>query len=280
MCADSAWIANTPQAIENKATVPIYYESRLAELDLPEELKPRIAEEFEEVTEGEEVERKERLKTKWAQLEAVVVGGEAASLDCSGHRGALRAPAGSTGQQGDGGLRGPSRICENLYNGIARLRAGGGAERALSIRDDVEFFQAVRAVLAKRVPAEQRTEKDLDPAIQQIVSRVIAPEGVVDPFATVGLKKPDIFIFSEAFLAEVRGMPQKNFVMVLGRKLLAGEIETRAQAEAALAKRKEKGIRTVIVALADGNKKGRLWAAPCPTWAVLLTSRSRHRRPW
>jgi type I restriction enzyme R subunit len=60
------------RAVEDGATVPIYYESRLAKLDLPEEEKPRIDEEFEEVTEGEEAEHKERLKTKWAQLEAVV----------------------------------------------------------------------------------------------------------------------------------------------------------------------------------------------------------------
>lgn len=59
-------------AVEDGATVPIYYESQLAKLDLPEELKPKIDAEFEEVTEGEEVERKEKLKSKWAQLEAIV----------------------------------------------------------------------------------------------------------------------------------------------------------------------------------------------------------------
>ncbi|MFZ5808043.1 MAG: type I restriction endonuclease subunit R [Chloroflexota bacterium] len=65
-------IYDIQRAVEDGATVPIYYESRLAQLALPEELKPRIDEEFEEVTEGEEIERKERLKTKWAQLEAIV----------------------------------------------------------------------------------------------------------------------------------------------------------------------------------------------------------------
>jgi type I restriction enzyme R subunit len=65
-------IYDIQRAVEDGATVPIYYESRLAKLDLPEEEKPRVDEEFEEVTEGEEVERKERLKTKWARLEAVV----------------------------------------------------------------------------------------------------------------------------------------------------------------------------------------------------------------
>ncbi len=65
-------IYDIQRAVEDGATVPIYYESRLAKLDLPEEEKPRVDEAFEEVTEGEEVERKERLKTKWARLEAVV----------------------------------------------------------------------------------------------------------------------------------------------------------------------------------------------------------------
>ena len=60
------------QDVEDGATVPIYYESRLAKLELPEELKPKIDEEFEEVTEQEEVEHKEKLKSKWAQLEAIV----------------------------------------------------------------------------------------------------------------------------------------------------------------------------------------------------------------
>ena len=60
------------RAVEDEATVPIYYESRLAKLELKESERPRIDPEFEEVTEGEEVERKEKLKTKWAQLEAVV----------------------------------------------------------------------------------------------------------------------------------------------------------------------------------------------------------------
>src|SRR5690606_15838355 len=60
------------RAVEDGATVPIYYESRLAKLELDEAEKPRIDADFEEATEGEEVERTERLKTKWAQLEAIV----------------------------------------------------------------------------------------------------------------------------------------------------------------------------------------------------------------
>jgi type I restriction enzyme R subunit len=60
------------RAVQDGATVPIYYESRLAKLALDEAERPKIDPGFEEATEGEEVERKEKLKTKWAQLEAVV----------------------------------------------------------------------------------------------------------------------------------------------------------------------------------------------------------------
>ena len=60
------------RAVQDQATVPIHYESRLAKLALDESEKPGIDPDFEEVTEGEEIERKEKLKTKWAQLEAIV----------------------------------------------------------------------------------------------------------------------------------------------------------------------------------------------------------------
>ena len=60
------------RSVEDGATVPIYYESRLAKLTLDKKERPHIDPKFEEATEREEVERKERLKTKWAQLEAVV----------------------------------------------------------------------------------------------------------------------------------------------------------------------------------------------------------------
>ena len=60
------------RAVEDKATVPIYYESRLAKLTLDENERPKIDPDFEDATEGEEITRQEKLKTKWAQLEAIV----------------------------------------------------------------------------------------------------------------------------------------------------------------------------------------------------------------
>ena len=65
-------IYDIQRSVEDGATVPIYYESRLAKLSLDEDERPKIDPEFEEATEGEEVDRREKLKTKWAQLEAVV----------------------------------------------------------------------------------------------------------------------------------------------------------------------------------------------------------------
>ena len=65
-------IYDIQRSVDDGATVPIYYESRLAKLALDESERPKIDPDFEEATEGEELERTERLKTKWAQLEAVV----------------------------------------------------------------------------------------------------------------------------------------------------------------------------------------------------------------
>ena len=100
---------------------------------------------------------------------------------------------------------------------------------ALRIRDDVGFFQAVRAVLAKSVFGERKTDEDLDLAIRQIISRAIVSDEVVDIFAAAGLKKPDISILSDEFLAEVRGMPQRNLAVELLQKLLKGEIKARGK---------------------------------------------------
>jgi type I restriction enzyme R subunit len=98
---------------------------------------------------------------------------------------------------------------------------------ALRIRNDVAFFQAVQAVLAKRAPNDARPEEEIEHAVRQIISRAVAPEGAIDIFAAAGLEKPDISILSEEFLAEVRGMPQRNLAVELLEKLLKGELATR-----------------------------------------------------
>jgi type I restriction enzyme R subunit len=100
---------------------------------------------------------------------------------------------------------------------------------AIRIRDDVSFFQAVRAALVKSSASGAKSEEDLDQAVRQIVSRAISTDGVVDLFSAAGLKKPDISILSDEFLAEVRGLPQKNLAVELLRKLLNDELKTRTR---------------------------------------------------
>ncbi len=101
-------------------------------------------------------------------------------------------------------------------------------EQALSIRDDLAFFQAVQSVLAKRADgAAARPDAELDHAVRQLISLAVAPEGVLDVFRAAGLEKPDISILSEEFLAEVRGMPRRNLAVDLLQKLLRGEIAAR-----------------------------------------------------
>ena len=120
-------IYDIQKSVEDGATVPIYYESRLATLILDEDEKPTIDPEFEEATEGEEVESKERLKTKWAQLEAIV-GAEKrlkqVAQDIVDHY-----------EQRLEALDGKAmvvcmsrRICIELYRELARLRPGWHSE--------------------------------------------------------------------------------------------------------------------------------------------------------
>ena len=100
-------------------------------------------------------------------------------------------------------------------------------ETAILIRNDVAFFQAIRAQLMKRAPGEARNDEDIDSAIRQIVSGAVASEGVLDIFAAANLDKPDISVLSDDFLAEMRQLPQHNLAVEALQRLLKGELATR-----------------------------------------------------
>ena len=100
-------------------------------------------------------------------------------------------------------------------------------EQATRIRDEVGFFQTVRAAISKRAASDARPEEDLDFAVRQIISQAVAAEGVMDIFAAAGLRKPDISVLSDEFLSEVQGMPHRNLAVELLEKLLKGEVSTR-----------------------------------------------------
>ena len=420
-------IYDIERAVKDGATVPIYYESRLAKLELRETELPKIDAEFEEATEGEEVEHKERLKTKWAQLEALVgtekrlkliaedlvkhfeerlsamdgkamivcmsrricvelykaitairpawhhpeddkgiikivmTGSASDPLDWQGHirnkprreelakrfkdpkdplkvvivrdmwltgfdapclhtmyvdkpmrgHGLMQAiarvnrvfkdkPGGlvvdylgladqlkyALANYTESGGKGQTAIdqeeavsvmleryevCCGIFHGFdwSLWKTGGPQERlsvlpaaqehvlsqddgknrlvkavnelskafaltvphekALEIRDDVAFFQAVKSVLTKSTGNSRHSPEEIEFAIRQIISKAVSSDEVIDIFAAAGLKKPDISILSDEFLAEVRGMPQKNLAVEMLRKLLEGEIKTRGR---------------------------------------------------
>jgi len=100
---------------------------------------------------------------------------------------------------------------------------------AIKIRDDVGFFQAVRSGLTKATVEGGKTEEQLDTAIRQIISKAVASDQIIDIFDAAGLKKPDISILSDEFLAEVKNMPYKNLAMELLKKLLNDEIKAKSK---------------------------------------------------
>jgi len=102
-------------------------------------------------------------------------------------------------------------------------------DKALAIRDDVSFFQAVRSGLIKSTVEGERATEDIEHAIRQILSRAVISDQVIDIFAAAGLKKPEISILSDEFLAEVKNMPQHNLAIEALRKLLNDEIKTRSR---------------------------------------------------
>lgn len=102
-------------------------------------------------------------------------------------------------------------------------------EDALSIRDEVAFFQSVKARIVKITDdgRKKRTDEEIETAIRQIVSEAITSDEVIDVFAAAGIKKPNIEILDEKFLSELKNMPQKNLAAELLKRLLKDEIRTR-----------------------------------------------------
>ncbi len=99
-------------------------------------------------------------------------------------------------------------------------------QKALKIRNDVGFFQAVRAAIVKNTGDKPSTHPDdVDFAIRQILSKAVISDRVIDIFAAAGLDKPNISVLSDDFLAYVKEMPQKNLAFEALKKLLQDEIK-------------------------------------------------------
>jgi type I restriction enzyme R subunit len=114
----------------------------------------------------------------------------------------------------------------------------GTLDEAIALREEIAFFQAVKAVIAKATePDKKLSEERRNAVLRQILDNAVVAQGVEDIFKLAGLERPDIGILSDAFLDEVRQLPQKNFAVELLRKLLGDEVKSRARTNVVLEKK-------------------------------------------
>ena len=104
------------------------------------------------------------------------------------------------------------------------------SDAAREIREEVGFFQAIRAALIKSVPGDgKKSTAERELAIQQIVSRAVVSTEIVDIMKAAGLESPDISILSDEFLAEVRETGKKNLAIEALKKLINGDVRSQSK---------------------------------------------------
>ena len=103
-------------------------------------------------------------------------------------------------------------------------------EQAMDVMDEVGFFQAIKARLAKFDSTGQgRSNEELETTIRQVIDKALVSEQVIDVFDAAGIKKPDISVLSDEFLAELKGHQHKNVALEVLKKLLNDELKVRAK---------------------------------------------------
>ncbi len=102
-------------------------------------------------------------------------------------------------------------------------------DTAMDVKDEVAFFQAVKARLTKFESKNTRSDEEIETTIRQVIDKALVTEQVIDIFDASGIKKPDISILSEEFLLEVKNMKHKHIALEVLKKLLSDEIKTRSK---------------------------------------------------
>ena len=114
----------------------------------------------------------------------------------------------------------------------------GTLDEAAALREEIAFFQAIKGVIAKSTTSDKKLAEDRKNAVlKQILDNAVVSEGVEDIFKLAGLERPDIGILSDAFLDEVRRLPQRNFAVELLQKLLNDEIRSRSRTNVVIEKK-------------------------------------------
>ena len=128
---------------------------------------------------------------------------------------------------------GPTRDGKKRFadNAVAMARAFTlccTLDEAKAVREEVAFLQGVKVILTKKdATAQKRTDEARDLAVRQIINQAVVSDAVVDIFDAVGLDKPNIGLLDDAFLAQVRNLPERNLAVELLQRLLEGEVKSR-----------------------------------------------------
>jgi type I restriction enzyme R subunit len=142
-----------------------------------------------------------------------------------------------TSGKGKKSLSGKERFIKEVMALSQSFALAIPSEASMEIREEVGFFQAIKARLVKFEPIGTPGTEDISTAIRQIVDNALVSEGVIDIFAAAGIQKPDLSVMSDEFLSEVQGMKHKNLAMELLRKILNDEIKLRLRKNAIQGKR-------------------------------------------
>lgn len=123
---------------------------------------------------------------------------------------------------------GKKRFADNALALTKAFSLCSTLDEAKAVREEVAFMQGIKVILTKReISAKKRTNEERELAIRQIISSAVVSNEVIDIFDAVGLDKPNIGILDEAFLVEVRNLPEKNLAVELLERLLEDEIKTK-----------------------------------------------------
>jgi len=143
-------------------------------------------------------------------------------LDAANYIAALQDP--------DGKRNGKERFKLNVIKLSKAFGISVPHPAAFAIRDDLAFFQAVKARFDKfDEQKKKRTDSEVEVIIRQIVNDAIISKEVVDIYDAAGMEKPEFPILSDEFLDELRNMPRKNLALELLQRLLNDEIKLRSQ---------------------------------------------------
>jgi type I restriction enzyme R subunit len=130
----------------------------------------------------------------------------------------------------DGKKRAHRRYADTVVALSKAFALSAASDEARERREEVGFFQAIRAALIKTAPGDgKRSVAERELAIQQIVSRAVVSTEIVDIMRAAGLQSPDISVLSDEFLAEVRGSEKKNLAIEALKKLINGEVRSQSQ---------------------------------------------------